>query len=132
MTARAAACRLSGETIVGALSVACLGDMLLGYLARDGDLDGPTLCPFRLATGLPCPFCGMTRSLFALGQGRLAASIDFSPIGPLLALAAIVAGGWILAARTRAGPPRVPGFLLAAGALLLALSWTYQLSKGVT
>jgi len=132
VTGRTAAPRLTGETIIGALSVACLGDVLLGCLARDGDLGGPTLCPFRLATGLPCPFCGMTRSLFAVGQGRLAASIDFSPIGPLLPLAAVLAGGWILAARTRAGPPRVPGFLLAVGTLLLALSWTYQLSKGVT
>jgi Protein of unknown function (DUF2752) len=125
--------RLSGTTVVGGLSVAVAGNVLLGVLAHDGAaLDGPGLCPFLAATGLPCPFCGMTRSLFALGQGRLDASFDFSPLGPLLPLAAALAAGWILVTRARAGPLRVPRYLAAAGAMLLMVSWTYQLSKGAT
>ncbi len=42
---------------------------------------GPTLCPFRLATGLPCPSCGMTRSWSALGHGDLTSSLAFHPLG---------------------------------------------------
>jgi Protein of unknown function (DUF2752) len=121
------------EIAAGAMSVAILGDVALGVVAREGaELNGPMLCPFRLATGLPCPFCGMTRSLFSLGQGRVDASFDLSPVGPLLPLVAVLAVGWILVARGRVGPPRLSRLALTAGAVLLTLSWTYQLSKGVT
>ena len=66
----------------------------------------PVLCPFRLATGLPCPGCGITRSLVALAHGDLSAAIYFHPLGAvvgalLVALVALellerarVAGWW--------------------------------------
>lgn len=50
---------------------------------------GPPLCPFRALTGLPCPGCGLTRSLVALAHGDLAASLFFHPLGLLLALALV-------------------------------------------
>lgn len=63
---------------------------------------GPVLCPFRLLTGLPCPGCGLTRSLVCLLHGDLATSVAFHPLGPLVALALI---GFILAeACARARP----------------------------
>lgn len=42
---------------------------------------GPLLCPFRLLTGLPCPGCGMTRSVVALAHGDLHASLFYHPLG---------------------------------------------------
>ena len=51
---------------------------------------GPPLCPFRLLTGLPCPGCGLTRSLVCLLHGDLAMSLAFHPLGPPVALALLV------------------------------------------
>ncbi len=41
-------------------------------------------CIIKWLTGIPCPMCGMTRSLTALLQGDLQRSIDFHSLGPLL------------------------------------------------
>ena len=46
---------------------------------------GPPLCPFRLLTGLPCPGCGLTRSLVSLLHGDLTAAVYFHPLGPIAA-----------------------------------------------
>lgn len=46
---------------------------------------GPVLSPFRLATGLPDPGCGMTRSLVALAHGDLMDSLYFHPLGIMVA-----------------------------------------------
>lgn len=51
---------------------------------------GPVLCPFRRATGLPCPACGVTRSWVAALHGRPRASIGFHPLG-MVALAGAAA-----------------------------------------
>ncbi len=41
-------------------------------------------CPFHALTGLPCPGCGLTRSVLALLHGNFAQSIALHPFGPLL------------------------------------------------
>ena len=41
----------------------------------------PTICPFRLATGLPCPACGLTRSVVFAMHGDAPASLDLHPFG---------------------------------------------------
>jgi len=80
---------------------------------------GPPLCPFRLLTGLPCPGCGLSRSLVSLLHGDLAAAVFFHPLGPvaagvLLALAIIeLRRAWQAANHgvNRPSPPfdRLPG-----------------------
>jgi Protein of unknown function (DUF2752) len=44
-------------------------------------------CAFHWMTGIPCPGCGLTRSILALLQGRLKDSVLLHPFGPLLFLA---------------------------------------------
>lgn len=39
------------------------------------------VCWFRSMTGLPCPGCGLTRSVFAIGSGEFAAAWHFNPFG---------------------------------------------------
>ncbi|MFN8522077.1 MAG: DUF2752 domain-containing protein [Chloroflexota bacterium] len=52
----------------------------------------PVLCPFRVLTGLPCPGCGMTRSVVAALHGDLSTSLFYHPLGPvMLALALLLA-----------------------------------------
>jgi hypothetical protein len=47
------------------------------------------LCGFREFTGLPCPGCGMTRSMAALTHGHWESGIAHHPLGPLLFLGAL-------------------------------------------
>ncbi|GAB2657007.1 hypothetical protein GCM10027169_20720 [Gordonia jinhuaensis] len=64
---------------------------------------GPVLCPFRLATGLPCPGCGLTRSWVALAHGDVAGAFALNLFGPptmVLAVAWLVS---TVASRGRAG-----------------------------
>ncbi|MFL5724720.1 MAG: DUF2752 domain-containing protein [Chloroflexota bacterium] len=56
---------------------------------------GPTLCPFRLATGRPCPTCGMTRSWSAATRLDVRESLAWHPLGiPTVVGAVIFATGF--------------------------------------
>lgn len=85
--------------------------------------DGPILCPFRRLTGLPCPGCGLTRSIVALVQGDLDAAFAHHRFGPFLALAllALAVGWWA----RRSGRHIPSPMVLAArgGAAVVALTW---------
>ena len=51
----------------------------------------PIACPLRAATGIPCPFCGMTRAVVAAVHGHIGPSLAFNPGGlVVLLLAALV------------------------------------------
>lgn len=46
-------------------------------------------CPFREATGLPCPGCGLTRAVIALLRGDIADAVKQHALAPLAALAGV-------------------------------------------
>jgi hypothetical protein len=52
--------------------------------------NGPIFCPFRLIFGIPCPMCGITRSIGALSRGQFDKSLHFNPLGILVALCALL------------------------------------------
>jgi hypothetical protein len=53
--------------------------------------DGGLRCLFAAATGVDCPFCGMTHGVAALGAGDISAAVAANPLAPLaVALALIV------------------------------------------
>ena len=52
---------------------------------------GPILCPLRLATGLPCPGCGLTRSFCAMASGHVAQAFASHWFGPALFIAVVAA-----------------------------------------
>lgn len=83
---------------VVALSVAAFGAaQLIGSCFGVG-----VPCVFHRVTGLPCPGCGLTRSILALLRGHAVQSLAFHPFGPPLLLtlcfAALVT---VLPSRTR-------------------------------
>jgi hypothetical protein len=41
------------------------------------------LCAFHWLTGRPCPLCGLTRALFALGKGHWSQAMHFHALSPL-------------------------------------------------
>jgi hypothetical protein len=42
---------------------------------------GPSLCMFRNITGLPCPFCGTTRSVGNILLGNFNDALKLNPLG---------------------------------------------------
>ena len=42
---------------------------------------GPSLCMFRNVTGLPCPFCGSTRSVGNILIGNFNIALQMNPLG---------------------------------------------------
>ena len=51
------------------------------------------LCGFHRLTHLPCPLCGLTRSLFALAKGHWGEALGLHALSPL-ALAMLLAAIW--------------------------------------
>lgn len=49
----------------------------------------PIACAFRRATGLPCPTCGLTRSMVLALHGNVGAAWSVMPVGPVLILGAL-------------------------------------------
>ncbi len=83
------------------------------------------LCPFLKLTGIPCPFCGLTRSLFSLLSGDPLQAFWYHPLGPLL-WGGVLAGGitsFLLSYSQRRlsvrAPRRVRISLIAVSALVV-------------
>ena len=97
------------------------------YDPDPADLGGPELvCPFRAATGLPCPLCGSTRAvaLFAHGDGGWT---SYNAVA-VVVLAALVVAGIVVAIR-RAPLPRWEGrTTVVAVFALLAVAWAWTLT----
>lgn len=63
--------------------------LLVSFFWQPSD-NGIILCYFRSLTGLPCPGCGLTRSLCAVAKGQIIHSFQCHIFGPLVFLIAIV------------------------------------------
>lgn len=92
-----------------------------------------TVCLLRNWTGIPCPGCGVTRSLAALLRGDLGAALRVHPLAPVLAIELLllwVAWGVSLV-RARRGLDEwlVARLLLANLAAFLAL-WIVRAATG--
>lgn len=51
---------------------------------------GFQMCPMMALTGLPCPGCGVTRSMIHCTHGDFVGALKFHPAGPAMWLAAII------------------------------------------
>lgn len=107
------------------LGALLLASACLPLPGADGRIGGlPSVCPFYLLTGLPCPGCGLTRAFVCLGHGRLTESLHWHPLGwlawGLLAVLWLRAGlTWALRRPVVPLSPPLIGRLHWAGAALL-------------
>ena len=73
-------------------AVAILAALGLAWLACDATPDLVTVfgwriempCGMKLAFGVPCPGCGMTRSVLMTLDGRIGEALSLNPGGPVL------------------------------------------------
>src|SRR5262245_48748093 len=84
----------------------------------------PLACPLRTTTGIPCPFCGMTRAVVAAVHGDLVASLRFNPLGIFIAVLALAV--LLRPALLRVRPPV---WLLVT---VMGLLWVWNLTLNPT
>ena len=75
--------KLSRIPILGRVSI-FVSTLVAGNVlseATSGFQEGKVICVFRNVTGLPCPFCGGTRSVGSILSGDLAEAWSFNPLG---------------------------------------------------
>jgi len=111
--------------------------LLLAARAADAWNVPLPFCWFRMATGLPCAFCGGTRALFAAARLDFATALRLNPLSFLLGAAAVgaflawVADQWL---GTRWGVrlrrwSAWPWLWIGLAALLL--NWIYLLTVAI-
>ena len=122
--------------------LALAGYAWLGWNFGTGGGHSPGLCLVKAATGLPCPSCGVTRSLLALGAGDLAGAVTANPLGLVAAALLVIVPLWMIvdALRSEESLYRAyragEGFLLrkpwAAGVAVavVAANWIWNITKG--
>ena len=109
--------------------------LLLVFLfarAKPADYGGPGLCLFRDVTGVPCPTCGGTRMMMALGRGDVLAALQWNP---LLLLVMTLSAAWLfirivlqrrIAMRCSVAQRRV---LWIIAALLFVANWVWLIAR---
>lgn len=87
-------------------------------------LPNATVCPLRRITGVPCPMCGMTRSVTATVHGNLDRALLMNPAGiVLVVLSVALIVGW------RWRRVTIPTWTIP---VVLAVMWSYQIYKYAT
>jgi len=90
-------------------------------------------CIFRWATGLPCPFCGMTTAFALLAQGEWAAAFGIHVLGPAAYLVTwgVLLAGVVGLVRNRAALPQWLSGQRAGRVILLIilLGWVVNLAR---
>jgi hypothetical protein len=107
------------------LSAATTGTAALGAAGVLGaSFSGLPSCLFAAATGVPCPFCGLTHGVAELGAGNVASAVALHPLAPLAAMLAVAVPLALLRRRVLAVPPAA----LVALAAVVLLTWIVRIA----
>ena len=91
-------------------------------------------CPFLAVTGVPCPFCGITRLADALAHLRVGEAVAASPAGVALIVGLAVVAIAHLAARARHRPPPAwlgSRLLPVLAAVVVVAHWATSVVRGL-
>jgi hypothetical protein len=80
------------------LSSACTAGyiwLILTFHRNSSGIIEPGVCLFKRITTIPCPSCGITRSILCLLNGDFTGALYWNPFGAILAMALIIIPIWI-------------------------------------
>lgn len=107
-----------------------------GGVRLPGDVFLPPTCPMRFLTGVPCPFCGLTRGFVNTAHGHLADAFTVHPLSPLLFGLTVLLLLWAVY-RLLGGRGAIPTRWLRHPALVgvvvaaFAGAWVWRLANGI-
>jgi len=94
-------------------------------------------CVFKTITGLPCPTCGVTRTVIALSRGDLERGLFMNPLAAIacgVGLLYLLYAAAVLALRLPRFRPTLSapgaGRLRLAAVALLAVNWAWLIATG--
>jgi Protein of unknown function (DUF2752) len=119
--------RTATLVVLAAAAPFAIGRLVGGFLTGSGSEFGEHVwCPFRAATGIPCPLCGATRSVVLASHGDLD-FLSYNPVWVVVLIALAVFGA--LAALAGRGLPRPrPIVIRALVGTVVAVAWACALA----
>lgn len=114
--------RMPSDGYLGAAALAALAACAISPAAVGA---GPIVCPFRLATGLPCPACGSTRAWVLAVHGDVAGAAAQNTWALALLGAVALAAAWRAASAVsrRVPAPDVAAWLQLRAVHAVVLVW---------
>ena len=89
---------------------------------------GPTICPMPLMMGIPCPGCGLIRSMCLLTHGHWSEAIAFQPLLPFILLYTGFLCVYKIIELSRGTPPALPTYRIGAMAFWITMGfWVVRL-----
>ncbi len=81
------------------LSLGAVAVLAISAFYKPETLPHFPLCSFKLATGRPCPGCGLTRAFCAISHGRFADAFYFNPFSYVFYASTLALALWPLLTR---------------------------------
>ncbi len=85
------------------VSLLCFGLPAISYFLAEGQVEvhwhlmALPVCAFKMLTGIPCPFCGMTEAFCEMSHFCFADAFDIQPAGAVIYFLCLGAGLFFLA-----------------------------------
>ena len=93
------------------------------YAYRPVCENGPVVCVSRLASGVPCPGCGLTRAFCFMTHGEFRQALEFNALAPFVAVYLLLLWAYYVVYAWRGKPPEWPTRGIAGTAMFVMAAY---------